>query len=750
MTLQVDQYGPSSTAHTSPSFVATVGGLGSHVYSWARTAEYETRDWATNDTVRACWIKFGSDETAQVTISAIAGAITSFDIQPRNVATLPTIVGGDLVFTLPRDTTVRIIINGDRRNPLHVFAEPLSDAPPDDSLVNWNDLALDVYSIDYVNNEITFANEHGLEPNDRIIFQQDAGEPATELTAIGLVQYRPYLVDVTSTNRITLRELGTEEGDEAVNLTDGGTSLLLSAHKTSYGNTSAPLYFPAGVHVVGRIFDLGDGCTFYADWGAILIGGFEMRNRSDMAATGPGSISGEHVTYEAIADLQWSSRTDYAPIAGYDDLDGYASNRIEGLTIFASPFWSICGGVWSARNVQLISGWTANTDGFSVVPRSPSDRRSEIVDCFSWSGDDNARFFAWCDHLVTGCFLVNSSGCNLHGHYWALNASTDYTVTIDDIDLINLTKAGTVIPTLGEGYGSNGFLVRTWMDGWASSPNNGHYNVTLNDIRVWEEVGCRLLSLENKPYPWGVGEPGSPDLSRDQYGQIAYWTLSNWTVEETPYEISRIIGRDGANTPHDLTFTDIVIGGVQLTTATVEDFFLINSYPYNLTFESVVIQPEPVTDAGQLWAAVVASYNAADLVSLTNINSAETSTITTEVGEDAAQGVIDLWPLYAQVEYDSTSTAHVEVAKRAVIAMLWQRGGTAATIAKVEWDDVFGDTGLLTKVRRTGPRGRRGPASNSPYQSSTGLSNGRPVQPWSDRDALPRGVLPVQRPARYP
>lgn len=152
-----------------------------------------------------------------------------------------------------------------------------------------------------------------------------------------------------------------------------------------------------------------------------------------------------------------------------------------------------------------------------------------------------------------------------------------------------------------------------------------------------------------------------------------------------------------------------------------------------------------MTDATDLWAAVVVSYDDRSLAQLTNTNNRATQTITTAVGEDAALGVINLWPAYAQVDYDASNALHVEVAKRGVIAMLWERGGSATTIAQVEWDEVFTDS-MLDRIKRTGPRGRQSPKSSSNVKASSGLrADGSKPRPWSDDDALPFGILPSSR-----
>lgn len=149
-----------------------------------------------------------------------------------------------------------------------------------------------------------------------------------------------------------------------------------------------------------------------------------------------------------------------------------------------------------------------------------------------------------------------------------------------------------------------------------------------------------------------------------------------------------------------------------------------------------------MTDATDLWAAVVTSYDSDGLITLTNIRDRSATTVNTTAGEDAAQAVVNLWSMYAQEDYDASDAQQVEVAKRGVIAMLWERGGSSAQVAKVEWQEVFSPEGLIARVRKTGPRGRQGPTSNSGVQQKSELSNGRKVRGWSDRDSLPTGWMP--------
>lgn len=150
--------------------------------------------------------------------------------------------------------------------------------------------------------------------------------------------------------------------------------------------------------------------------------------------------------------------------------------------------------------------------------------------------------------------------------------------------------------------------------------------------------------------------------------------------------------------------------------------------------------------ATALWAAVVADYDADGLISLTNIRDRSATTIDTAAGEAAAQAVINLWPVYAQAEYDAANAVHVEVAEMGVIAMLWRRGGSSSQIEQVKWDEVFGDEGLIARVRRTGPRGRAAPSSNSGVQQAPERDgSGRLVRGWADTQSLPANYMPMPR-----
>lgn len=146
-----------------------------------------------------------------------------------------------------------------------------------------------------------------------------------------------------------------------------------------------------------------------------------------------------------------------------------------------------------------------------------------------------------------------------------------------------------------------------------------------------------------------------------------------------------------------------------------------------------------MADQDDLWAYVQTIYDADGLITLTNIRDRSATAADDDVGTAAALSVIRLWPAYAQVAFDVNDGLHLEVASAGVIAVLWRRGGSASAIEQIKWDTVFGDDGMISRVRRTDPRGRSGPSSNSGTVTSTesGTQYG-----WSDRASLPPGALP--------
>lgn len=144
--------------------------------------------------------------------------------------------------------------------------------------------------------------------------------------------------------------------------------------------------------------------------------------------------------------------------------------------------------------------------------------------------------------------------------------------------------------------------------------------------------------------------------------------------------------------------------------------------------------------ASELWASVVDNYETNGLVTLTNPQDPAATLVDDDYGISAAQEVIDLFSMHVQVDFDDDDSRHITVGRQGVIAVLYRRGGTSSTIAEVKWKEVFGDDGLMVKLKRTTARARQGPTSNSGVKQKSELSStGGKVRGWSDVASLPGG-----------
>lgn len=150
-----------------------------------------------------------------------------------------------------------------------------------------------------------------------------------------------------------------------------------------------------------------------------------------------------------------------------------------------------------------------------------------------------------------------------------------------------------------------------------------------------------------------------------------------------------------------------------------------------------------------VWAYVKTIYDSTGLLTLTNVRDRSATTIDDAVGTAAALSVLNLWPAYTQVDFDVADTLHLEIAARGVIAILWERGGAATSIERTKWDSIFGAGGLADALKRTSPRGRPGPSSNSAIQTSREDDGGTTPYGWSDRRSLPPGILPSPMPVDW-
>lgn len=574
MTIEHDITGPGLETYRSSRFTATVNGTAQYVYGYTRAAGFTTMAWEYLDSIEMSWVKFGGDETATVVIAlADLTPITSAVVYPKNVATNQSIVGGELSLTVPTNERIYVEVNGERDQPLMIFAEPLkSTIPTNDTF--YTDLGKVIQSVNTTTDEITFGSAHGLSNGQVVIINLS---PDGLAFPGGLVEGTRYTVSVVDATTITLFD---ELGD-AVDITETVNDGDLYLNVATHTDTVNALHFEAGRYAIGRNFTLGSGTTVYLGRGAVVIGSFNLKDVTGITIRGPGQISGEFATYEAVSALSYQERLQYTIFNGTQDADNYSDNAVKEVTVFATPFWASNNGVWSYRNVQLVTPWTSNSDGFLPTRRNSATYASEVVDCFSFVGDDNVHIEnrGPIVRTVSGSFFVNSAGACFHAGYEPEGTSSqDYGNTITDCDAMHLLQSSA----------DSGAIVRCWMDGWPAASSNGVWNASFTNIRVWGPLQRQVFDLRNYSPAW------DSDI-RQQFGQIAEWTMSSFTVENAPSLLSIIDGMDVTNTPHDLTFTDLTIGGTLVTQDNYTEFFDINVFPYSLVWDEAPTTPvDPV------------------------------------------------------------------------------------------------------------------------------------------------------------
>ena len=117
--------GPGTTSYNSSRFTVTVNGSSLQTYGVSRTSTLQAAPWTVGDTVEMSWASYGSDAEQTVEITRLAGAITTCEIWPKNLEVAYTISGNRATLTVPVRSKLYIELNGDKVNPIMVFANQL-------------------------------------------------------------------------------------------------------------------------------------------------------------------------------------------------------------------------------------------------------------------------------------------------------------------------------------------------------------------------------------------------------------------------------------------------------------------------------------------------------------------------------------------------------------------------------------------------------------------------------------------------
>jgi len=590
MTLNVTA-GPGIAAYESTRYTASVNGSTAWVAAQSHGMTVPSPHWTqVSPEVEMSWVKFNGDQTATVSITRIAGAITSAVVYPKNVAT-QVIVGGILILTVPTNTRLHVEINGDRANAILVFSQPTARAIPAGA-VYWDDVGVKPVSLDHTTSPSFTSPAHGLTDGQRVGFRTDGTYPTS--TVDPLAPHTHYYVRDATTDTFNL---ALTAGGAAIDLTSNGTGTR-TVYITEWTNTVNALAFPSsslidGAWHIGRLFGLADGVKIVLQPEAIIIGGFDLRGIGASGGATPGVISGvsifgeglllgtfaTHAELFTIADFPtFASQLPYCMFLGFDGTSNRWDNEVQGITISSLPFFCNFEGVSYWTNVQCINPWFYGTLTPQLSSQSDTFPVGQMANCYSYSGDDVLTLgegvsghFA----IVQGSFLVTANNSCLHFGYWS---QPDYGTWcfVGECDMMHLGLAdngpgSTTFPS----YGGNS-VMKCWTDGYDGEESYGRFDVLVQDCRVWGPHESRLLHMGNFAYPYTY----YADESKAQKGQAARFNFTNLTVEVAPSQLSAIEGLDWLNTPHSISFQEVEIDGVPLTAANFGDYFTVNTFPY--------------------------------------------------------------------------------------------------------------------------------------------------------------------------
>lgn len=560
--------GPGTNAYRSTKFTASVDGESAYVYGLARTSVIPTSVWNLGDMVEMSFVKYETDFANTVSIGLVTGSITSAVVYPKNVAT-QLIVGGILILGVPKNTNLRVEVNNDRANVMHVFSCPPKRAVG--VATNWTSIpSSTVSSINLSTNTITCSAPHGLSAGQRVILSSTGTMPAVTGTAVTDLS----MTYVSFASGADLR-LSRSPGGADIDFTSSGSGTISVKRATM--NPGEAIYFGPGVHRIGQLFDLSNNCRIYADADSVLIGSFDLRGCDGVVIEGFGLLLGLYAEYEDVS-LDFELAKPYTMFFGYDGVKFFFDNELQGVTVGRCPFYFEFVGLNRILNVQLINMWCYTQNGFSLIARTPSDSTASLIDCFGITGDDNLTLGEQASSLkitVSRVFACSTTNSVAHLSYWPDPVVPGSFINIDDCHFMHLGTSDSGSNTYPV-FGSR-TIFKALADGAFGEEAEGRANIFIRRLKVWGPNSGRFTILGNIAYPFGT--------AANQVGQLYNMLLEDIDLEYVPQQISYIIGKDAVNTPHDVTINNLRIGGTQVTPSNFDDYFIMNAHPYNIILD---------------------------------------------------------------------------------------------------------------------------------------------------------------------
>jgi glycosyl hydrolase family 28 len=300
------------------------------------------------------------------------------------------------------------------------------------------------------------------------------------------------------------------------------------------------IFFEGGkVHDAG-IIEMRSGQTLYLAEGAVVRGAVLAENAENVCIRGRGVLDGTAYREPGVKRVRMVS------------LVRCTNVRLEGITVFNSPSWSVvpagCRGV-RVRNVKIVT-WGPCCDGFDIV----GSEDVTVEDCFARTKDDCVAVKAVSYHDVSGDSDVRNvrvENCVFWNAEWGNAIEIGYETRCDcmsDILFRNLD----IIHVEEERYSSGATI----------SIHNGDRavvrDVRFEDIRV-EDSREKLIDLKV------LFAQYSKD---DQRGHIRDIVLKDLHVVDGPIPVSILQGYDGDHMIHGVTIENLRFHGRAIDNAT--------------------------------------------------------------------------------------------------------------------------------------------------------------------------------------
>lgn len=348
------------------------------------------------------------------------------------------------------------------------------------------------------------------------------------------------------------------------------------------------LYFPAGTHTIPIRFPVQSNATVFLHRDVWIIGSFNcVSNLGGHAIRGYGAISGEWAESIrlSIRSMPFATQLTYSLIYGHPELASDAT--IYGVTLIDSPFYTTSYGATIWDRIAICAPWWGNANGIFTATHL-TNRTASITRCATWTHDDAIDFGEYIGTASTSQNIICALSASFIVAYWPYDdQKRRHVSTNDTVICINYW-----IPGVGS-------IILVWCDGGLFSASlSGESSVdyarsqvisgvTFSGTRfMGTNINGKVFDLQHFLYPYGEIAPG------EGLGQIRDFVFENIVIESVPVIKFTLMGKDRWNTPHDIRFNNVVIGGTLLTVANFDTFFDRNEFPYN-----IFVNGQPLTDA---------------------------------------------------------------------------------------------------------------------------------------------------------